>query len=125
MPVPLGQRSLDYEPQVLGRAAPGQGGAMHGGTAVAGTRGYAASHGPHSCSGCEARWTGSQAAHCAACHRTFSGPALFDAHRVLTGTHGACRDPGSLTAGPRPDTGEHIAVFREGMWRSPERKGPG
>lgn len=105
MPVPQGQRSLDYEPQALRWAGPGRNGA---------TRGYTASYGPHSCNGCQEMWTGSQAAHCAACHRTFCGLALFDAHRMLNGAHGGCRDPG-----------ERIAVFRDGMWRTPEMAAPG
>jgi len=36
---------------------------------------------PHTCR-CGARWRGSRTAHCAAeCHRTFTGPTTFDAHR--------------------------------------------
>lgn len=37
-----------------------------------------------SCGGCDNTWTGANTAHCSACHRTFSGPTLFDKHRQAT-----------------------------------------
>lgn len=38
-----------------------------------------------SCGRCESRWTGLNAAHCAACHETFTSVSAFDQHR--TGSH--------------------------------------
>lgn len=37
---------------------------------------------------CGAVWGGYRAAHCAACHKTFSGLSTFDKHKP-----GECRDP--------------------------------
>lgn len=70
----------------------------------------------NSCSGCDARWTGSRAAHCSACHRTFGGVGLFDSHRTMQGDHGTCLDPANLTNGQ----GDPVAFFRDDMWRGPE-----
>jgi hypothetical protein len=44
------------------------------------------------CNGCDHRWTGLSACHCAACHRTFTGIRAFDIHR----TGGHCNDPVTL-----------------------------
>ncbi len=55
---------------------------------------------PHTCGGCNNRWAGSRTCHCAApqCHRTFSSPTSFDAHRIRRGAReGQCADP--ATAG--------------------------
>jgi hypothetical protein len=47
---------------------------------------------PNRCS-CGARWSGSNACHCGACHRfTFTGAAAFDRHRK----GGTCNDPASV-----------------------------
>lgn len=69
-----------------------------------------------SCSGCDATWTAAAAAHCAACHRTFSSVSLFDRHRSISGEHGTCHDPAAMTG----RNGEPICEFRDGMWRFPE-----
>lgn len=42
-----------------------------------------------SCRGCSARWTGTAACHCGACHHTFTGVSAFDAHR----RRGECLPP--------------------------------
>ena len=34
------------------------------------------------CGGCDRNWTGLAEAHCATCHRHFTGVTAFDAHRV-------------------------------------------
>jgi hypothetical protein len=68
------------------------------------------------CSGCDAVWTGSAAAHCSGCHRSFSGATLFDRHRSVAGERGRCTDPATLA---RPD-GQPICELRDGMWRFPE-----
>ena len=70
------------------------------------------------CGGCDAKWTGVAAAHCAApgCHRTFSGPTAFDKHRVGTGERGRCSDPADLV---NARTGAPVLEFRDGMWRGP------
>lgn len=62
-----------------------------------------------SCGGCDARWTALGAAHCAGCHRTFSGLRLFDAHRHARGDRGGCTDPETLPG----------IEYRDGMWRGP------
>ena len=36
---------------------------------------------PHTCGGCDARWSGYRTSHCAACHLTLSGVRAFDMHR--------------------------------------------
>lgn len=47
---------------------------------------------PHGCR-CGARWAGTSTAHCGAqCHKIFSGPSTFDAHR----RNGECLDPASV-----------------------------
>lgn len=61
------------------------------------------------CSGCPERWTGRSVAHCAACHRTFSGVSAFDRHRSVRGDHGACVDPADIPG----------IEHRDGMWRGP------
>lgn len=70
----------------------------------------------HTCR-CGESWTALTAAHCAGCHRTFSGAGLFDKHRSARGEHGACLNPADLR---HVRTGEPIAFFRDGMWRGPE-----
>lgn len=45
----------------------------------------------HGCSGCKARWGGLSTAHCAACHRTFSGVSAFEKHKP-----GQCLHPSSV-----------------------------
>lgn len=71
------------------------------------------------CSGCDETWTALAAAHCggsAGCHRTFSGVGLFDLHRSAYGQHGHCLDPETVV---HRETGEHLLVFRDGMFRGP------
>lgn len=58
------------------------------------------------CPRCDATWTGLAVCHCGACHRTFSGLTLFDAHR----RGGKCADP----------AGVDLRVV-DGIWRYPER----
>ena len=65
---------------------------------------------------CGARWTALGAAHCAACHNTFSGPSNFDLHRSTAGEHGRCRPPATVTN----SAGDRLLFVRRGMWRSPE-----
>lgn len=36
---------------------------------------------PHSCGRCDARWSGTNVAHCSLCHTTFRSPSGFDRHR--------------------------------------------
>jgi hypothetical protein len=48
---------------------------------------------PNSCGRCPARWAGSNTAHCASCHRTFSSPSAFDDHRIRNTVAGGCIDP--------------------------------
>lgn len=62
----------------------------------------------HTCSGCPARWTGANRAHCSAegCHQTFAGVGLFERHRIGF----ACVDPATLPG----------MELRGGLWRGPE-----
>lgn len=71
---------------------------------------------PNTHGACGATWTGTRAAHCSGCCRTFSGIELFDRHRAGYGEHGQCVDPAEL----RDRTGTLICEFRDGMWRFPE-----
>lgn len=61
-------------------------------------------------------WTAPGAAHCAGCHRTWSGVALFDRHRTGYGEHGQCQDPAAML----DKSGAPLCEFRDGMWRGPE-----
>ncbi len=115
----LDQESLDFEPWAL----TGAGGARrsaNGGQANVGRRGFAASHGPHSCCGCTAVWTGASTAHCSACHSTFATVGLFDAHRSIAGDCGTCRDPATLTYRAGQRAGERVMFWRDGLWWAPE-----
>lgn len=54
-----------------------------------------------SCSGCTRRWTSLRLAHCANCHRSFSGAWTFDVHRHMGSTdneRGVCIDPEEITS---------------------------
>ena len=68
------------------------------------------------CGRCGARWRGVNACHCGGCHRTFSGPTLFDLHRSARGTadHGTCLDPATLTKGGA------LELRDDGIWHAPE-----
>ncbi|HEX5345953.1 MAG TPA: hypothetical protein VFW64_02455 [Pseudonocardiaceae bacterium] len=115
------QEPLDFEPWAL----PGAGGGIKGSTngrgqVNASPRGFAAPHGPHSCSGCSAVWTGARTAHCSACHSTFATESLFDAHRSIAGCYGTCRDPATLTYRAGQRAGEQVMFWRDGLWRAPE-----
>lgn len=45
---------------------------------------------------CKQWWTGSRAAHCSACCRTFSSTTAFDAHQRNTEPGHACRAPEAI-----------------------------
>lgn len=68
------------------------------------------------CSGCPARWTATNAAHCTACHQLFATSALFDSHRSAEGERGTCIPPAEVQG----RNGEQRLFFRGGMWRGPE-----
>lgn len=68
------------------------------------------------CGGCDATWTGSTFTHCANCHRTFGGVALFDRHRQAYGEHGKCLNPATVFT----SQGERLMFCRDGIWRGPE-----
>jgi hypothetical protein len=115
------QEPLEFEPWALPGADSGVGGSADSGGAHAGLRGggFAAPHGPHSCSGCSAIWTGARAAHCSACHQTFATVGLFDAHRSIAGDCGSCRDPATLTYRTAQGAGERVMFWRDGLWWAP------
>lgn len=69
------------------------------------------------CNGCENNWTALNAAHCSACHQTFSGALLFDRHRSAQGERGRCLNPATIT---KVETKERVMYWRNGMWRGPE-----
>jgi hypothetical protein len=110
------QEALDFEPRVLPGAGGGIKGSINGGQVNASPRGFAAPHGPHSCSRCSAVWTGARTAHCSACHSTFATDGLFDAHRSIAGCSGTCRDPGTLTYRAGQRAGERVMFWRDGLW---------
>lgn len=45
---------------------------------------------------CGAQWGGARTAHCGSCHETFTGIAMFDAHRRMVGEHNECRSPADV-----------------------------
>jgi hypothetical protein len=69
---------------------------------------------------CGAKWYGVSRCHCSACHRTFSGVALFDRHRSSAGEHGTCLDPATLIVQRGARTGQPEMYLREGVWSGPE-----
>jgi hypothetical protein len=71
---------------------------------------------PNTCGGCEATWTGDGRAHCAGCHRTFSGVTTFDQHRSQAGEHGTCLDPETVVG----KTGDRLLIDRGDIWSGPE-----
>lgn len=68
------------------------------------------------CGGCDTRWTGFNRCHCSGCHRTFSGLALFDAHRRDIRGVGTCLNPAQITT----KTGDPAMRLDGGLWRGPE-----
>jgi hypothetical protein len=52
-------------------------------------------------------------AHCGVCHETFSGPYLFDEHRVGPASDRRCREAVSMT-----DRGLPLRRDYGGVWRS-------
>lgn len=69
---------------------------------------------------CGAKWFGASRCHCSVCHRLFSGVATFDKHRSVTGEHGACLDPATLTVNSGPRAGQPEMFLRDGVWSGPE-----
>lgn len=65
-----------------------------------------------SCGGCTVTWKGVGAAHCGACHLTFSSTKWFDRHRRL----GRCIEPIDI----RDAQGYQVLRQVDGMWRGPE-----
>lgn len=60
------------------------------------------------------RQRGNRTGHCAACHETFEGLALFDAHQLISRDgKPVCRDPRRMTY-----RGEPLRLV-EGTWRGP------
>lgn len=61
------------------------------------------------------RQRGNRTGHCSACHETFEGLSLFDAHRVSydDGSRG-CLDPAEMTFSGQTPTLEN------GSWRGPK-----
>ena len=73
-------------------------------------------YGLGSCGGCDNRWSGVSRAHCAACHRTFGGATLFDAHR-----RDGCLDPETIMTTPKDGSAPQRAMFlTDGIWQSTE-----
>jgi hypothetical protein len=48
---------------------------------------------------------------------------LFDAHRLLAGCCGSCRDPATLTYRAGQRAGERVMFWRDGLWWAPEMTG--
>lgn len=60
----------------------------------------------HKCGKCDATWFGFKFSHCRECHRTFTTPRNFDAHRQ-----------GSLDS--RYCDASSLAELRPGIWGKP------
>lgn len=75
------------------------------------------------CSKCPAEWTGATMCHCSACHETFTGITLFDAHRI----RGACADPAAVLCGPKTARAGESLMRRDsrGVWRTAEDRPSG
>lgn len=72
--------------------------------------------GAHHCGRCPARWSGSNIAHCAECHRTFTTVANFDRHRA--GSKDRAFDQGECS-----DPSERGLVLNDrGQWAAPGRE---
>lgn len=64
------------------------------------------------CGGCDLRWSGERAAHCARCHRHFSTDAHHHAHLIVDdGTVVGCADPATLK--------NPLRLSDRGVWKSP------
>lgn len=74
----------------------------------------------NTCGRCTTTWTGTRLCHCGNCHRSFSGLALFDAHRLGYGERGNCLDPATLTIRSGNREGEPVMHLRDGVWSGPE-----
>jgi len=62
---------------------------------------------------------GNRTGHCGACHETFEGIALFDAHQRQSPDGGViCRNPAQMEAGPKSNRQPLRLV--DGTWRGPE-----
>ena len=77
----------------------------------------------YSCGGCDNRWPGVSRCHCAQCHQTFAGAALFDRHRRDVKGVGTCFDPETLfteTKPPKPYVRSREMYLTNGIWQSVE-----
>lgn len=70
---------------------------------------------------CGREWVGAVEAHCTTCHRHFSTPANFDAHRV--GDPGRCVDPTERKLKERASVWGPIFVGEGEHYRTTERDG--
>lgn len=87
-----------------------------------------------SCRGCDTRWTGTSRCHCSGCHESFSGLALFDAHRRDVNGVGTCLDPATITVQPtaikgqprpKPTTdGPRLMWLTDRVWQGVENPQP-
>lgn len=67
----------------------------------------------HTCGGCDKTWTGTNMAHCGACHHTFSSVALFDLHRQGM----RCTEPATLRFEKGVKAGEpRMRLNDHGVW---------
>lgn len=69
--------------------------------------------------GCGKSWLqrGDRTGHCSACHNTFEGNTLFDAHFDRTGGDLICRDPAEMTINKEPLTFD--PTHGDGSWSAP------
>lgn len=68
------------------------------------------------CARCTTWWTGLTAAHCAACHQTFTSTAAFTSHRTGNQCTNPADHPDRYTPAGRPWPGWSLP----GTWRGPD-----
>jgi hypothetical protein len=70
----------------------------------------------YTCSGCTNTWPGVSRCHCAGCHETFSGLALFDRHRRDIKGVGTCLDPASIMVESKDGSVERVMYLTGDLW---------
>jgi len=73
------------------------------------------------CGGCDNRWSGFNRCHCSACHRTFGGVGLFDAHHRERRGKGECIPPEQITTTNKAGAVSRVMFLTDaGIWQGTE-----